>query len=174
MKKLTYIGDKSGVGVVLYKNYRSVIVTWNKPYIFTSADDTSIEAKEYYIRNFHSLGIRVIEDGEVEKDDLKEEGKSIHKKTNVDIHNLNVSSNNVNDGDIIKVLKEALENVDKDLINELEESDLGPMIDSEMDLEQIRELCKKLNYDYGNKRNKANIISALLENRKIELLNLIS
>lgn len=53
MKGLRYIGDhEEGIRVMLFRSYKSVLVTKHQPYTFTANDDVSTEAENYY----HKLG----------------------------------------------------------------------------------------------------------------------
>lgn len=159
IKGLQYFGKGNGISIVLYKSYKSVILSWNKPYKFTSLDITSQEAKEYYINNYHQLGVRIVE--EFEKNKEKETKKNTRDKNEVEVELSN-------DFHIINKLKGILSEVDKNNI------DLSCILDQSLDLRQIKDLCRELNFNYGNKRSKSKIIKELTISKKLELLNLLN
>lgn len=64
MLGLKYIGNKSGVNLVLYKSYSTVSLTPVTTYQFTLRDDTSTEAEAYYRSLQDRLEIRVVYDEE--------------------------------------------------------------------------------------------------------------
>ena len=75
LKGLQYVGNGHGLSVMLYGSYKSVTVTWDRPYHFTQRDNISDEAKKYYLKNYRPLGIKLIEEREAdtEPDQIKDE-----------------------------------------------------------------------------------------------------
>lgn len=69
---LQYVGNANGITIMLYKSYKTVTVTWDKAYKFTNRDNISENARKYYLKNYMPLGLRLIED----KDLIKEETNS--------------------------------------------------------------------------------------------------
>lgn len=65
LKGLQYVGNGRGLSVMLYRSYKSVIVSWDKPYAFTNKDIVNDDAKKYYSRNYGPLGIKLVEDNTI-------------------------------------------------------------------------------------------------------------
>lgn len=166
IKGLQYLGKGNGISIVLYKSYKSVILSWNKPYNFTSRDITTKEAKDYYINNYHELGVRLVEETGIHtKEEINEKAK---EKIELE------SKLNIEDSCIVSIVKGILLKTNKETSQNMDNIDLNTILDENLELNQIKELCKKLNFNYGNRRSKSKILKELLFSKKLELLNLVT
>lgn len=197
IKGLTYVGRGNGVSVELYKSYKSVVVSWNKPYEFSAKDIRSDEAKSYYERNFHRLGIRVIEgleqdtepeqmptehldEGKVEvvetletpDTEVKEAVEEVVDQKEEDDAEEETDEPKGN-ADFMTVFKEIYAEYGEDTIRALTSSDLGELLDTKFDSDQILEIAHAVSCDLGRVKKKSKVITMLVEEHLEQLVALI-
>lgn len=208
LKGLQYVGNANGILVMLYKSYKTVEVTWDKPYHFTKKDNVSEEAKKYYQKQYRPLGIKIVEEVDadtepakipefkpeeveipkVQEEEIKVEANadtaevednSLDKtaapdeddssESDAELEDVEVSDSKVLD----KILSEIKSTYDRETISSLTELDLGSLLDEKLDEDQVKELAKKLDYDYGRTRNKSKIISGLVSSKLSDVVEAI-